>query len=241
MAAMRVAIVDDEAEVRKELSDYLHRFQEESGVKLEAVPFASADAFLAGYTMGWNIIIFDIDMPGINGMDAARRIRETDRAVTIIFVTNIAQYAIAGYEVDAVDYILKPISYYDFSMKFRRTVEKAAQKIEHVIKIETAEGIRRVHVTKILYVEVLSHYLHIHIEDGKTYITRGNMQTAVGILAKYGFVQCHRSYMVNLRHVERLTSGEVTVAGQTLPVGRAFRDDVKQRYMQFVRGEEEIR
>ena len=238
MAAMRVAIVDDEAEVRKELSDYLHRFQEESGVELEAVPFASADAFLAGYTMGWNIIIFDIDMPGINGMDAARRIRETDRAVTIMFMTNLAQYAIAGYEVDASDYILKPIDYYDFSMKFHRTVEKAAHKIEHVIQIKTAEGIRRVHVTKILYVEVLSNYLHIHTEDGRTYVTRGNMQTAAGILSKYAFVRCHRSYMVNLRHVERVLNSEITVAGQTLPVGRAFRDDVKHRYMQFIRGEE---
>lgn len=236
--AMRVAIVDDEAQVREELSEYLRRFEEESGVALEVVPFSTGDAFLQNYTLGWNIIIFDIDMPGTNGMDAARRIREIDRAVTIMFMTNIAQYAITGYEVDAVDYILKPVSYYDFSMKFHRTVEKAAQKVEHVIKIETAEGIRRVQVTKILYVEVLSHYLHIHTEDARTYVTRGNMQTAAGILSKYGFVQCHRSYMVNLRHVERLTSGEVTVAGHPLPVGRAFRDDLKQRYMQFVRGEE---
>ena len=85
--------------------------------------------------MIFDIIIFDIDMPGINGIDTARKLRETD-STYYYFVTNIAQYAINGYEVDAVDYILKPVSYYDFSMKFHRTVAKAAQKKEHTIKIE---------------------------------------------------------------------------------------------------------
>ena len=78
------------------------------------------------YKMIFDIIIFDIDMPGINGIDTARKLREMDSNVTIIFVTNIAQYAINGYEVDAVDYILKPVSYYDFSMKFHRTGGKGS-------------------------------------------------------------------------------------------------------------------
>ena len=93
---MKVAIVDDELEMRQIMTDYVKRFGEEAGIELEAVSFESGGQFLECYKMVYDIIIFDIDMPGINGIDTARKLRETDTNVTIIFVTNIAQYAING-------------------------------------------------------------------------------------------------------------------------------------------------
>lgn len=235
---MRVAVVDDEQEIREQLAEYIRRFSEESGVELEVVPFSSGDSFLEKYTMSYDIIIFDIDMPGTNGMDTARRLRTIDQNVTIIFMTNIAQYAINGYEVDAVDYIIKPVGYYDFSMKFHRTVAKAAQKKEHVIKIETTEGIRRLRVAAIVYVEVRSHYLYYYTVRS-IYKSRGNMQDVKKELSKYSFVQIHRSYIVNLRYVEKVKSGEIVARGMSLPVGRAYKELAKQKYMQYVRGEDE--
>ena len=100
---MRIAIVDDEKLERERLQQYVQQFSEESGVEMETVTFASGDTFLEAYQKVYDIIIFDIDMPGTNGIDTARKLRQTDTDVTIIFVTNIAQYAINGYEVDAVD------------------------------------------------------------------------------------------------------------------------------------------
>jgi len=171
---MRIAIVDDERAERERLQQYVARFEEESGVAMENVSFPSGDAFLEHYQKVYDIIIFDIDMPGTNGIDTARKLRETDSEVTIIFVTNIAQYAINGYEVDAVDYIIKPIGYYDFSMKFHRTVAKASQKRNHVIQVDTTEGLRRLRTDTIVYVEVLSHYLYIHTTAAQ-YRCRGSM------------------------------------------------------------------
>lgn len=234
---MRVAIVDDEQSVRYRLSEYIRRFSEESGIKMETIPFSSGQGILKDYSMSYDIIIFDIDMPGINGMDTARELRKIDQNVTIIFMTNIAQYAINGYEVDAVDYIIKPVSYYDFSMKFHRTVAKAAQKKEHLLKIETGDGVRRIRMAAIIYVEVQSHYLYFHCIKN-TYKTRGNMQDAQRELSKYSFVQIHRSYMVNLRYVEKVKGNEITVKEKILPVGRAYKETVKQSYMQYIRGEE---
>ena len=234
---MKVAIVDDELEMRQIMTDYVKRFGEEAGIELEAVSFESGGQFLECYKMVYDIIIFDIDMPGINGIDTARKLRETDNNVTIIFVTNISQYAINGYEVDAVDYILKPVSYYDFSMKFHRTVAKAAQKKEHIIKIETGEGTRKLRLPALVYVEVLSHYLYFHTTK-RDYRSRGNISDVEKELEKYNFVRIHRSYIVNLRYVNKVLSKEVTVGEKVLPVSRNYKDKLKEEYLKYIRGED---
>lgn len=234
---MEVAIIDDEQSVREELADYIKRFAEEAGLSMRTTLFSSGDFFFEQYKMTYDILIFDIDMPGTNGMDTARKIREIDKNVTIIFITNFAQYAINGYEVDAVDYIIKPIGYYDFSMKFYRTVAKAVQKQDNVIKITTADGIRRLRVNTIVYVEILSHYLYFHTVKN-VYKARGNMQEIEQELSKYSFVRIHRSYIINLRFVGKVLMKEVTVKEQTLPVGRNYKDKLKQEYMRYIRGEE---
>lgn len=234
---MKVAIVDDELEMRQIMTDYVKRFGEEAGIDLETVTFESGEQFLKDYKMIYDIIIFDIDMPGINGIDTARKLRETDSNVTIIFVTNIAQYAINGYEVDAVDYILKPVSYYDFSMKFHRTVAKAAQKKEHIIKVETAEGARKLRLPALVYVEVLSHYLYFHTTK-RDYRSRGNISDVEKELEKYNFVRIHRSYIVNLRYVNKVLSKEVTVGDKVLPVSRNYKEKLKEEYLKYIRGED---
>ena len=233
---MKVAIVDDELKMRQIMTDYVKRFGEEAGIELATVPFESGEQFLKDYKMIYDIIIFDIDMPGINGIDTARKLRETDTNVTIIFVTNIAQYAINGYEVDAVDYILKPVSYYDFSMKFHRTVAKAAQKKEHTIKVETAEGTRRLRLPALVYVEVLSHYLYFHTTK-RDYRSRGNISDVEKELEKYNFVRIHRSYIVNLKYVNKVLSKEVTVGDKVLPVSRNYKEKLKEEYLKYIRGE----
>lgn len=93
---MRIAIVDDEKIERERLTQYVRQFSEESGIEMETAAFSSGDAFMEHYQKVYDIIIFDIDMPGTNGIDTARRLRKIDTSVTIIFVTNIAQYAING-------------------------------------------------------------------------------------------------------------------------------------------------
>ena len=223
--------------MRQIMTDYVKRFGEEAGIDLETVTFESGKLFLKDYKMIYDIIIFDIDMPGINGIDTARKLRETDSNVTIIFVTNIAQYAINGYEVDAVDYILKPVSYYDFSMKFHRTVAKAAQKKEHIIKVETAEGTRKLRLPALVYVEVLSHYLYFHTTK-RDYRSRGNISDVEKELEKYNFVRIHRSYIVNLRYVNKVLSKEVTVGDKVLPVSRNYKEKLKEEYLKYIRGED---
>ena len=233
---MRVAVIDDEKEVRDNLTEFIRRFSGESGVKMEVSTFPSGDALLENYQQVWDILMFDIDMPGTNGMETAKKIRQTDQNVTILFITNVAQYAIDGYGVDAVDYILKPINYYEFSMKFHRAVAKAAHGRERAIMVDTVAGTRRIRISDIDYIEVLGHYIYVHT-DGREFKARGNMKEWEEELKQFGFSRVHKSYLVNMAKVESIQGKELTVDGHTVPISRNYKDAFMQDYMKFYRGE----
>lgn len=233
---MKTAIIDDEQEFRELLVEYVRRFGEESGIKMEVSTFPSGDAFKAEYSQVWDILIFDIDMPGTNGMETAKQIRAQDKNVTILFITNVAQYAIEGYNVEAVDYILKPIGYYEFSMKFHRAVARSAHNRERAVMLETVEGTRRVRINDIRYIEVLAHYVYFHTEK-RAFKVRGNMKEWEETMKPFGFSRVHKSYLVSLSKVENIQGKELIVEGSIVPLSRNFRDSFMQDYMKFYRGE----
>ena len=232
---MRIAVVDDEQVEREVLQGYLRRYAQEYGGNFEVDTFSSADALLSSYSIIYDVLIFDIDMPGTNGIEAARQIRRMDRNTVLLFVTNIAQYAINGYEVDAVDYIIKPISYYDFALKFQRAISKAVQKKQTYLILETVEGTRRVDVSRIVYVEALGHYLTFHIGE-ETFRVRGNIRDYEQRLRPYNFCQIHKSFLVNMEFIEEIHTGELIVGQTTLSIGRVYREQLMQSYFKFVRG-----
>lgn len=233
--SMRIAVVDDEKVERELLQEYLRRYAKEYGGNFEVDDFSNADELLSNYSMIYDILIFDIDMPGTNGIEAARKIRQMDHNTVLIFVTNIAQYAINGYEVDAVDYIIKPIGYYDFALKFQRAIGKAVQTKQTFIILETVEGTRRVDVSKVEYVEALNHYLIFHIGESSLRV-RGNIRDYEQRLRPYNFCQIHKSFLVNMEFIEEIRTGELMVGKTSLSIGRVYREQLLQRYFKFVRG-----
>lgn len=237
---MRVAIVDDEKKELETLQTYLAQYSAENDVKIDVDEFSSGDALLKGYRLIYDILIFDIDMPGTNGIDTARKIREQDENAAILFVTNVAQYAINAFEVEAVDYVIKPIGYYDFAMKFRRAVAWVARRGGRELALETVEGVRRVRVADILYVEAQKHYLVYHLEgrDGTQdeLIGRGNIKEYEALLRPYNFCRAHRSFLVNLDHVEDIRGNYATVGRAEIPVGRLYKDHLMQECMRSMRG-----
>src|SRR5699024_8015044 len=125
---IRIAIVEDEESYISILKEYVERYKEESGEQIEVTIYHDGDEIAAFYRAQFDIILMDIEMKFINGMTAAEEIRKVDTAVSIIFITNAPQYAIRGYEVGALDYILKPVSYFIFSQKFGRAVAKIKKR-----------------------------------------------------------------------------------------------------------------
>ena len=220
---MRVAIIDDERESFDLLKSYLIRYQKEHGGAFEIETFSSGEELLKDYRAIYDILIFDIQMPGISGIDAAKKVREHDKKAIILFITSMAQYALQGYEVEAVDYIIKPLSYYDFAMKIAKVIRKVVQQEEVCVAVDTQEGIRKVLVSGIYY----------HTKEGLI-VARGSMKEAEEQFTLYNFVRVHKSYIVNLRHVTKVDANDVEVNGERIPLGRVYRHTFLQAFLRFV-------
>ena len=159
----RIAVVEDDKTYAAQLKEYLARYGEETGHKITVTVFQDGEDIVTDYSADFDIILMDVEMAFMDGMTAAEKIREKDREVIIIFITNMPQYAIQGYRVDALDYVLKPISYFAFSQRIDRALMRVKRKETTYLTVAQKGGMRKLDVSKISYVEVRDHLLIYHL------------------------------------------------------------------------------
>lgn len=232
---MQIAIVDDSGRDAEHLEKYLHRFSEEADQAVQIRHYPNAEQFLSGYRFGCDLVIMDIDMPGRNGIEAARVLRRTDPDVVLMFVTNMPQYALAGYEVEAVDYVLKPVAYQDFALKLRKALRYIRRNRDEKIALQTTEGVVRLSVKEITYVESMLHYLTYHTEV-RDYRVRQTMEEAERNLRPFLFARCSKSFLVNLRYVRAIEKDDVVVNTVRLKMSRGKRKEFVDSFAQFLGG-----
>lgn len=159
---IRVAIVEDDLSCVQQLREYLSRYQKSSEEDIEVAVYPDGMAVVEQYRPVFDVLLLDIEMPRLDGMAAAREIRRTDPEVIMIFITNMARYAIKGYEVNALDFVLKPINYFAFSLKMDKVASILRSRRQECLVVSTEDGLVRLSTGEILYIEVISHRLHIH-------------------------------------------------------------------------------
>ncbi len=230
-----IAIVEDEAEFSVQLQEYLKQYQEEYDVRFKISIFEDGADILEDYQQLYDIILLDIEMPKVNGMDAAEQIRKMDSDVTLMFITNMASYAIRGYEVGALDFVMKPINYYTFSMKLTRVLKRTKQKELQQILLTLPDGVKKFGVNQIYYVEVQNRMLHYHTEEGE-YVVRGTMQSVEQMLLPYPFAKCNHWYIVNLKHVSEVRKNTAIVGGHELEVSRRNRTAFLKALTEYMGG-----
>ena len=163
---LKVAIVDDEITIADTLQRMLAQYGGEQKIEVSADYYPNPVNFLTQYTNRYDLILLDIEMPDMNGMTVARKLREMDDEVSLIFVTNMRQYAINGYEVNATDFIVKPVSYYDFAMKLNRIIKRLRLKNTEVVSVKVDGILKYLPMDEIRYVEVgYNHKLLYHTVD----------------------------------------------------------------------------
>lgn len=233
---MNIAVVDDNLNDRKMILDYLSQFFNESGEDYTTSTFEDGVSFLKDYSFSYDFIIFDIDMPQMSGIDTAKELRKKDSNVTIMFVTNMPQYALEGYSVEAVDYVLKPLSYPDFRLKMKKATRYILRNSVKKVTINTTEeGLITVDSSDIYYVESKLHYIYYHTKKG-IYKMRAKLTEVEDILLPYHFARSGGSFLINLAYLEKIDGNEIVVADETLPLSRRMKASLMSAFTKYMGG-----
>ena len=221
---MRIAICDDDVILCHQLEGIILGFGKNEDVPVQTSVFFDGKGLWKYMKQGnhFDLIFLDIEMPELGGMDAAERIRTVDPDVVLVFVTNMAQYAIRGYEVDALDFVLKPVNYYQFSTKLARALQRVQRRKGGQIALQTAGGVQLLNTEDIYWLETRDRMLHYHTSTG-VWSVRSSLQNAEKQLAPYHFAKCNQCYLVNLRYVRAVQNDMVQVGEDRLEISRRQR------------------
>lgn len=230
---IRIAIVEDERSAMQTLKQYITHHAEEKRLLISVDEFWDGASFLDEYSKQFHIIFLDIVMPHLDGMETARRLREMDQDVCLIFITSMEQYAIQGYEVSALDFIVKPVDYDLFSVKLEKAI--AHIKIDECFQVPVANGMRTVRFSQVYFVESSKHYLYIHTAS-EVLKMRGSMRDIRQRFEPNGFALSSGSFLVNLSYVEKATKNEAMVNGTVIPIARTHRADFWEKMAVHMNG-----
>ncbi len=237
--AYRVAIVDDSTTDAEYVQGILNRWADQRQVSIQAAVFPSAERFLFRYAedKDWDILLLDIEMGAMDGVTMAKRVRQDNEMVQIVFLTGFADYMAQGYEVSALHYLMKPVG----RDKLFAVLDRAAaalQKAERAILLPVGGELFRLPAGQIQYVEVFSHTLAI-VTDTNTIQAKMPISELEKLLGE-GFVRCHRSCLVGLRHIARLSRTEVILdSGKVLPLSRSAAPMVHKAFVSYYVGEKD--
>lgn len=234
---MRVAICDDEAVQQQILRKFLEEWARIKGEVLETEFFNSGESLLFAWEedRDFSLLILDIELGRLNGMELAAKIRSRDENIPILFVTGYDKYMAQGYEVAALHYLMKPLH-----------KEKLFEMLDKVKKLESSEkkhlfqtdrGPVSLPLSKIWYVEARAHQCVLYTE-AEEYILNSGINEMAELLEHYReFVRCHRSYVVNVRHILAAVKSELVLDDKRrLPVSRSSEKKVKQIFMEIFKG-----
>ncbi len=233
---IRVAIVEDEAEIREQLMGYVQRYTRQYGTAFEVKTFADGLEILEDYRPAYDLILLDIEMKHLDGMETARRIRELDPDVMLVFITNMAQYAIKGYAVGALDYVLKPVPYFAFSQQLQKVEAQLRRRPRHYLAVPVEGGLRRLDTSRIYYIESEGHRVHFYTEEGD-FAAPGALKALEEKLADRPFARCNSGYLVNLAQVQAVQQNTVEVGPYELQVSRPKRKSFLAALTDYIGGD----
>ena len=216
---MKVIILEDSQNDLEKTGGFLSQFFREKKIPLELQSYRDGTLLVSHYDSQCDLLVLDIDVPGVSGMDVARKIRETDERVAILFTTNLTQYAVEGYEVSALDYIVKPFDYFVFSRKMQKFLSHVEKEENKSILLNSRGNYQKIPVQEILYIEVLGHKLFYHtLRDN--YEIRGTIREAEENLRSCHFARCNNCFLVNLGNILAIEGNRVILPGKKLQISR---------------------
>lgn len=219
---INICIVEDELAQADQLKNYIQTYGNKAKQQFNITHFSDGIDLVDEYRGQFDIILLDIQMKHLDGMAAAEKIRKMDSDVIIIFITSTVQYAVQGYAVDALGYVLKPVPYLQFEQLFDKAISRAKAKQQKVfIRVTVDDRQLKLDCNTIYYLESQRNNVLIHCADAD-YVTAGPLKKFEEMLSDHGFSKCHNAYVINLSYVEGVQKEEVLLTnGIALPISRA--------------------
>ena len=238
---LHVAVCDDERTALQELAEEVRRWAEAEGEACSVETFASADAFWFVWEerKDLEVLLLDIEMPGMDGMELARRLRQAGEPIGIIFVTGNPDFALEGYDLEAVSYVMKPVRRERLHAALSRARERMARRAAVLLPLSGGE-LERLYIADICCLESDGHASIVWKKDGTKLVSKMGTQQLEQELEKCSdaFFKPHRSYFINLAHVERIGKKDVRMGNQLLvPIARGKWEPLNQAYLRYFRGQ----
>lgn len=238
---MRIAVCEDNAGDRAFLCTYIRGFCERGAYSCDIEEFGSGEALLERFEPGlFPVVLLDIYLPGMSGMDLARRIREVDNACAILFLTVSTDHALEGFGVMAAGYVVKPL----MEEKLERALlicRESFERSSRLLRVPVNGGELELPVAGVRFVEVYNKSTLFHMESGvvEARISLDKVERALGGMP---FLRCHRSYLVNLNHVEAADERELRLrGGDAVPIRKHGAREIRLAYARFLAGAREVR
>ena len=232
---LKLAIAEDDPKCAGDLRSFVEQYCREHGLELQLQVFPDGLELVEEYRPVWDVLLLDIEMPHLDGMEAAQRIRAADPAVLIIFITYMGKYAIRGYEVSALDFVLKPVNYSKLAMRLRHVEEIIRRREERFLLVPENGELFRVLRADTRYRGVANRHIYVHTA-GRVYVTNGTLSKLEQTLTGQPFARCSHSHLVNLRHVSCVQRDTVLVEGEAAPLSRSKQKGFLQALSDYMGG-----
>lgn len=234
---LSIAVVDDSAIDRQRLVALLRHFESESALSLRIAEFDDGGGLLENYQTDYDIVLLDIQMGGIDGLRTAAAIREVDTSVILIFVTRTAQYAVTGYSVQALSYLLKPVTTFALEKELNRAVAQLSRRERGSVLVGSRSAPRRIDLADIYYIESRRHLLIVHSASGAITF-HATLKEYEDLLGGRNFFRSNSSYLVNLMHVVAVDGDDSVMSnGASLRISRSRKKGLLEALTDYIGGQ----
>lgn len=229
---MRIAICDDEEQIRELLKEKISKYCFVNNIELELQTFENGEEFLQYDFQDIEVLFLDVDMPGIDGLETAKKIRETNQDMLIIFLTAYSEFVFESFKVDAFRYLVKPVP----DQEMTETLDAIRDKLcapEDNLSFQFQNEMYSIRYSDIIYIEGMRDKIWIYCKDS-TYRWRGTLKNLNEMIKDKGFFQVHRSYIINMNKIQKYNSKTVVMEGDhKVPISKYRLDDFKEEYIKY--------
>lgn len=235
---LQIAVCDDNIDELSNIVQLINQYRISNNYSFDFAVFPNGFELVSALEKGkrFDIYCMDIIMPGFNGIDVAKEIRDFDKTAQILFFTSSPEFALESYSVKAINYVLKPISKEKLFFTFDEILERIkADNSEDAFIVKSNEGIQKILISNLVFVEVIGRNVLYHLRSGKVIECIEPFSSVCNNLMKYGcFLKPHRSYLVNMQYVDTIENHQITL--QTLssvPIAQSKAKEMKMQYLNY--------